>query len=250
MANDACIYVYVYRYQRGKCRHERRCKWKHIEPRGRSPGSRRSSRRSSRSRSRGSRRRHRSRSRSRSRSHDHRRSRRSPSLSRSRKRSGSPRRADDKDEKKAAAAGDRVDESNDSDSKEQKKAPRCAYVCLVMKGDSYTAGALVAGHSLRQTGTVHAIICMVTDDVSEAARARLRLVFDRVVEVPYLRYECHPLRTAKQRDMYAPWVNDAFTKWNMVCPMVVHTGTSLLFYYAPTCYFLYLKKCCIVLYIQ
>jgi hypothetical protein len=85
-----------------------------------------------------------------------------------------------------------------------------------MKGDSYTAGALVAGHSIRQTGTRHAIICMVTDDVTATARQRLSLVFDRVIEVPYLRYECHPLRTAKQREMYAPWVNDAFTKWNMV----------------------------------
>ena len=35
-----------------------------------------------------------------------------------------------------------------------------------------------------------------------AAREQLAAAFDHVIEVPYLRYKCKPLRTAKQREMY------------------------------------------------
>ena len=91
-----------------------------------------------------------------------------------------------------------------------------AYVCLVMKGDGYVAGALATAHSIRQSGSRYAIVCMVTSDVSVTARERLSLFFDRVVEISYMKYACHPLRTQKQRDMYATWVGDAFTKWHML----------------------------------
>ena len=91
---------------------------------------------------------------------------------------------------------------------------RCAFVHLVMKGDSYTPGALVSAYSLRLTGTSAQLVCMVTPDVSADARKRLSVVFDKVVEVPYLTAHCLPLRTQKQRDMYNTWVDVAFTKWN------------------------------------
>ena len=88
----------------------------------------------------------------------------------------------------------------------------CAWVTLVMRGDSYTGGALTMAYSMRMAGTAAKLVCMVTNDVSEAARAQLRLVFDEVVQVPVISYPCRPLKTEKQRAMY-DWVSDGFTKW-------------------------------------
>lgn len=93
---------------------------------------------------------------------------------------------------------------------------RCAYACLVMRGDAYVPGALVVGHSSRCVKSRYPLVCMVTEDVSTVARERLAVVFDRVVAVPYIRHECHPMRTTKQQGMYASWMNDSFTKWNIL----------------------------------
>lgn len=91
---------------------------------------------------------------------------------------------------------------------------RFAYVHLVMKGDSYISGALVSAYSLRLTNTCHDTVCMVTDDVSDAGRSILRIVFDHVVEVPYINCVCRPMRGQKQQKMYDSWIDCAFTKWN------------------------------------
>ena len=93
---------------------------------------------------------------------------------------------------------------------------RYAYVFLVMKGDSYAVGAITCAYSLKLTGTRHSLVCMVTPDVSPSCRSTMRSVFDDVVEVPYLEYRVKPLRTQKQQSMYNPWVESAFTKWNML----------------------------------
>lgn len=85
-----------------------------------------------------------------------------------------------------------------------------------MKGDGYAGGAIIGAYSLRRTGTKHSIVCMVTPDVTESCRERMRYVFTEVIEVPYLQYEVKPLRTQKQRNMYSNWVDAAFTKWNML----------------------------------
>jgi alpha-N-acetylglucosamine transferase len=87
---------------------------------------------------------------------------------------------------------------------------------LVMKGDSYACGAIIAAYSLRLNGTKHSLVCMVTPDVTEACRKRMLYVFNEVVEVPYVQYSVKPLRTQKQRGMYNAWVDVAFTKWNML----------------------------------
>ncbi len=89
---------------------------------------------------------------------------------------------------------------------------KCAWVTLVMRGDSYTGGAITMAYSMRMAGTAAKLVCMVTDDVTETARAQLRLVFDEVVRVPVISYPCKPLKTEKQRAMY-DWVSDGFTKW-------------------------------------
>ena len=93
---------------------------------------------------------------------------------------------------------------------------RYAAVFLVMKGDNYVPGALVAGHSWKRSGSRAETLCMVTADVSAGARVALRVVFDHVREVPYIRARHKPLRTTKQRKYYEKWVGEAFTKWNML----------------------------------
>lgn len=91
--------------------------------------------------------------------------------------------------------------------------PRCAYVWLVMKGDAYVPGALVSAFSVSLTNTPHALVCMVTSDVSDTARSRLSLVFHRVIEVDYITAQAKPLRTAKQQALYSSWSDRSFTKW-------------------------------------
>ncbi|AIE47818.1 p13 [Peridroma alphabaculovirus] len=88
-----------------------------------------------------------------------------------------------------------------------------AYVTLVMLGDKFVAGAKVLATSLRAAGTKHDLVCMVTPDVSAAARAALSEVFTYVVVVDYMYYECPPMLTKRQNEMYGGWINYAFTKW-------------------------------------
>jgi hypothetical protein len=90
----------------------------------------------------------------------------------------------------------------------------CAFVTLVMRDRQYVAGALVAAHSLRRVRTRHQLVCMVTPDLCGSDQAVLSLVFDLVVEVPYLRKRCEPLKTSNQERLYKDWVADSFTKWN------------------------------------
>jgi Phosphorylated CTD interacting factor 1 WW domain/Glycosyl transferase family 8 len=88
---------------------------------------------------------------------------------------------------------------------------KCAWVVLVMRGAAYLPGALVVARSLK---TKHAKVAMVTDDVPEAARAMLRLVYDRVVEVPYVVQASRRMHGKKQAETYAAWADAAHTKWN------------------------------------
>ena len=96
------------------------------------------------------------------------------------------------------------------------KCSRYAYVFLVMKGDSYSIGAMVAANSLRKTGTKNNIICMVTDDVSLDAINNLKLFFDRVILVDYIKFKTTRIRFKKIRKMYNHWIGSSFTKWNML----------------------------------
>lgn len=91
-----------------------------------------------------------------------------------------------------------------------------AYCTLVMKGDAYVPGALVTATSIKNSGSKWPTVCMITPDVSEAARTALEIVFDRVVTVPYITRACHPMKTKKQDAMYGSWADDSFTKWNVL----------------------------------
>jgi hypothetical protein len=99
-------------------------------------------------------------------------------------------------------------------------APECAWVVLLMLGDGYTPGALVVAESLRRQNTAHDLVCMVTPDVSAAARAHLRRdgpsgrpLYDAVVEVPYLTHRTRPFESKRQAELYGGWIDHSFTKW-------------------------------------
>jgi hypothetical protein len=87
---------------------------------------------------------------------------------------------------------------------------KCAYVTLVMRGDFYVPGALVLARSLRQTQTVHDIVCMVTDDVVHVDA--LRQLFDRVVTVGYISGDHHPFPDEKTLQKYENWEHLALTQ--------------------------------------
>ncbi|MFA7286856.1 MAG: hypothetical protein WC052_04335 [Patescibacteria group bacterium] len=91
---------------------------------------------------------------------------------------------------------------------------KCAWVVLVMLGRSYVPGAVVVAHAMRALRTRHSLVCMVTDDVPEESRAALRLVYDQVVEVPYIRHEARGFLSDRQTERYGSWLDAAFTKWN------------------------------------
>jgi glycogenin glucosyltransferase len=83
-----------------------------------------------------------------------------------------------------------------------------------MIGVSYLPGALAVAWSLRRLRTRHALVCMATPDVPAGARAQLGLVYDRVVEVPYVAHKARPLPSLRQAEYYAGWLDRGFTKWN------------------------------------
>lgn len=58
-----------------------------------------------------------------------------------------------------------------------------AFVTCIIRNDSYLPGALVQAHALRRQETTADLVCLVTGDVSTAARAALGTLFDRVIPV-------------------------------------------------------------------
>jgi len=87
-----------------------------------------------------------------------------------------------------------------------------AYVTLVMLGDEFAEGAKVLAKSLLATQTPYDLVCMVTPDVSEVAVADLKKYYI-VVTVDYIKYECPPMITKRQNEIYGHWIDYAFTKW-------------------------------------
>jgi len=96
--------------------------------------------------------------------------------------------------------------------------PKYAWCSLVMLGDNYVPGALVAAYSLKKVETKYPVLCMVTYDVTADARESLLKCFDGLVEIPYLEHTTIPMRSHKQRDIYGAWMNKSFTKWNVLNP--------------------------------
>ncbi len=92
-----------------------------------------------------------------------------------------------------------------------------AFVTFLMQNDSYLPGALLQAYGLRRQKVRADLLCMVTDEITPAARQALGLLFDRVMEVekiyaphkrvgkrPYIPYvftKLHALRLGKEGDL-------------------------------------------------
>lgn len=89
----------------------------------------------------------------------------------------------------------------------------CAYVTLVMLGDGYVDAALVLAKSLLMSKTKKALVCMVTADVTANAIVKLSKYY--IIEhVPYITFQCGPMKTKRQNEIYCKWIHHSFTKWN------------------------------------
>ncbi|QOD40002.1 p13 [Matsumuraeses phaseoli granulovirus] len=88
---------------------------------------------------------------------------------------------------------------------------KCAYVTLVMLGDSYVKGAVALAKSLIKSGTKHELVCLITKDVTQ--RQKLQQLYNHVIIVPYLYFECGKMLTERQQQLYNKWINFSFTKW-------------------------------------
>jgi hypothetical protein len=95
-------------------------------------------------------------------------------------------------------------------------------VTVVFLGDDYVAGALALAHSLRMAGTRAELVVLVSADVSESARAHLRLLFDAVHEVPLLRgraihkeWKRFTQGLQNGQKMY-DWIDYSFTKMHVL----------------------------------
>ena len=63
-----------------------------------------------------------------------------------------------------------------------------AYVTFLMRGDGYLPGALVLGYVLRQQSSIDRI-CLVTDDVSNAAITALKTLYTNVIQIDKLQFK-------------------------------------------------------------
>ena len=91
---------------------------------------------------------------------------------------------------------------------------KCAYVCLIMKGDTYIPGALVLASSLRRTGNKADIICMVTSDVSPAACSVLSMLYTQVIPIDYITMPAtQTFKNKKLREYYRKMTPFLLTKF-------------------------------------
>ena len=96
------------------------------------------------------------------------------------------------------------------------KVNKNAYVWLLMKGDRYAPGVLVSAYSVKRNNPKADIVCMVTKDVTKNTIKQLKIVFDKVITVPYLTYNSRELITKRQESKYRKWINQSYTKWNSI----------------------------------
>ena len=102
------------------------------------------------------------------------------------------------------------------------------WTTLVMLGDNYACGAAVMAKSLRDTGTIYPIWCMVDHSVSDDCQLFLEEYFDRVVKIPLISYPVAPLKSKKQNEIYGSWIHASFTKWNILNPQVFNVDKVIL----------------------
>lgn len=90
-----------------------------------------------------------------------------------------------------------------------------AFVATVFKNKNYIKGATTLAKSLKMYLKDNSIdvVCMITEDLN-IYKPILEKQFDRVIIVPYLRFDTQPFKSEKQKKMYGSWIDVSYTKWN------------------------------------
>lgn len=96
-----------------------------------------------------------------------------------------------------------------------------AWVTLVFGDRRYANGVAVLSESLKNAGSKYPLYCMVTDDIyNDEATVEFIRKFAVVVRVPYISMETS-MKSKKQNDIYGKWINNSFTKWNILNPDIL-----------------------------
>ncbi len=72
-----------------------------------------------------------------------------------------------------------------------------AYVTFIIRNDSYLPGAMVFAYALRKQNTEKDLICIVSDNISEAAIDTLKVLYDDVLVIPEI-FVAHDRRQERQ----------------------------------------------------
>ena len=78
---------------------------------------------------------------------------------------------------------------------------RFAHVAFLMLNDNYLPGTLTAGYGLRRQQTQADLVCLVTPEISTAARSALARIYDHVLETEEI-YVPHTRRQERQDRPY------------------------------------------------
>ncbi len=76
-----------------------------------------------------------------------------------------------------------------------------AYVTFIIRNDSFLPGALVFGYALRLQETIHDLVCIVSENVSNRAKHALSEIYDDVITIPEV-YVPHERRHERQDRPY------------------------------------------------
>ncbi len=91
-----------------------------------------------------------------------------------------------------------------------------AYVWLLMKGDRYLPGIIASVHSIKRFNPNADLVVMVTDDVSESARSTILKHATHLFNIPYLSFTGKFRMGKIVQKVYASWIDQSYTKWNML----------------------------------
>ena len=91
--------------------------------------------------------------------------------------------------------------------KRENGTSRYAFVTFLMRNDNYLPGALMFAFSLREKGTKADLVCMVSGNISQAAKYALGMIYDHVVDID----EIHVPNTRGHERQDIPYV---FTRFN------------------------------------
>lgn len=88
-----------------------------------------------------------------------------------------------------------------------------AFVFCMFLGGSYLPGVFVLAHSLFRTNTKYDVVCMVTHDVPQDAKDKMKAIGIKVIDVEYIYTNAYFDERPSMKGRY-PHIDKYSTKWN------------------------------------